>query len=123
MRSERRYVKRDPLPRYVMRWPAQSSGQFLVKMAAQHFGFTRSPTPWRRYQLNTPPLAFFHNFLDGSSDATGKDGVGYFAKQFQFSHCPAGFAPAFDDGGHYSQCLVAQFELITTFKSEPQANS
>jgi hypothetical protein len=57
-------------------------------------------------------LAFFHNFLDGSSDATGKDGVGHFAKQLQFSHCPSGFASVFHDGGNYSQSLIARFELI-----------
>jgi hypothetical protein len=103
-------VKRDTLPRYIMHRPAQSSGQFLVKVAAQHFGFTRGPTPWWRYQPDTPPLAFTDNFLDGAASAASKDRVGHFAKQFQFCHFPSRFASVLDDFGHQLQNLIVLFE-------------
>jgi hypothetical protein len=78
VRSERRDVKRDTLPCHILHRPAKSPGQLLVKIAAQQFGFPRGPTSWWRFQPDTPPLAFFDNFLDGASDAAGKDGVGHF---------------------------------------------
>jgi hypothetical protein len=78
VRSEGRDVKRDTMPRYIMHRPAKPPGQFLVKIAAQQFGFTRGPTSWWRYQPDTPSLAFFDNFLDCASSAASKDGVGHF---------------------------------------------
>lgn len=98
------------LPRYIIHRPAKSTGQFLVKIVAQHFVLTRGPTTWRRNQPGTPPLAFTDNFLDGASDAASEDEVGHFAKQFQFCHCPSSFASLFDDGGHCLQNLIALFE-------------
>jgi len=123
VRSERRNLKRDTLPRYIMHRPAKPSGQLLVKISAQQFGFTRGPAPWWRYQSDTPPLAFTDNFLDGAASAASKDRVGHFAKQFQFCHCPSCFASVFDDGGHCLQNLIGCMNSFTTSKSEPQANS
>jgi hypothetical protein len=61
-----------------MHWPAKPPGQFLVKIAAQQFGFPRGPTSRWRYQPDAPPLAFLDNFFDGAASAASKDGVGHF---------------------------------------------